>query len=169
MDNISLGKNLLKVLDGISIELYNGNNIKSTVLCQDDHLFLFNEDTGDLWEVTQEKSIKVKFNKYTFKEFIEEFCPKIIKLIQRDKLKQSLVEVLCVERSCSDNTLAIWHKGDYLLKSESPNMGWHHTNDIYREKAVTSLSWIFSRDWVIDLPTPEELIIFEKERINKGL
>ena len=169
MNNISLGKNLLKVLDGISIELDNGDNIKSTVLCQDDRLFLFNEDTGDLWEVTQEKSIKVKFDKYTFKEFIEGFCPKIIKLIQGDQLKQSLVEVLYVERICSDNTLAIWHKGDYLFKIESSDIGWHHTNDIYREKTVTSLSSIFSSDWIIDLPTPEELIIFEKERINKGL
>ena len=169
MDNISLGKNLLKVLDGISLELYYGDNIKSTVICQDDQLFLFNENTGDLWEITQEKSIKVKFNKYTFKEFIENFCPKIIKLIQRDQLKQSLVEVLYVERCCSDDTLAIWHKGDYLFKLESSDIGWHHTNDIYRGKAVTSLSSIFSKDWVIDLPTPEELIIFEKERINKGL
>lgn len=165
MHNISLGKELLKTLDGVKIFL-NCGNVESTILCQDDQLFLSDEKTGDIWEITQEKSIKVNFNKYTFKSLIEDYCPKIIKVIQGDHLKQRLIEVLYVEMNCSDDVTAIWHRGDYLFKT--PSLGWHYTNDIHRGKVVTSLSSIFSSDWIIDLPTPEELIIFEEAKKNKG-
>ena len=152
---ISLSFDLLKLLDGVELQTKSG---PITIICQDDYIFLSNSITGELTQLF-EKELQSFFNRDSFKIFIEDYCPKVLKFGQRDHGVYYIAKPLYVETDCSSLSVAIWISGGYILKTKKIEE-WHCPEVIIREKVILSLSSIFSNDWTIELPTQEEINLF---------